>query len=143
MEKILMIHGIGHDKMGKEPGLHTVTMEELNDQLTQAAVKISVEMSFYQSNEEDEVCGKILSAKEEGFAGILFNPATWMENGEAIAKALSQTPLPVVELHMTNTCKQANSHNVIAPSVTGLVTGFGEMVYTTGLQMLVEYLRQQ
>ena len=66
-----------------------------------------------------------------------------MDSGEEIAAALAQSGLPVAEVHMSNVCKAPDSHNVIAPAVTGLVTGFGESVYTAGLRLLVEFLRRQ
>ena len=142
MEKILVLHGLNHDKMGKEAGgAHSVTMEELNEMMSVEAKKLGVELAFYQNNDSAQVCETIAGAKAKGIRGIVFNPAAWMDSGEDIAKALQDSQLPVVEVHMSNICKGVDSHNVIAPAVTGLVTGFGERVYTMGLQLLVDYLR--
>jgi len=144
MEKILMLHGINHDKMGK--GDHSshgsTTMEDLNEQLTEKARTLGIEMDFFQSNNEKSVIQKIEAAGNESYAGILFNPASWIENGEEIAGALAKLDIPVLEVHMSNTNKETISRNVIAPSVTGLITGFGEKVYTTGLEILVEDIRE-
>lgn len=144
MKKILVIHGLNHDKMGKEENsAHPVTMETLNEQMEQAARQLGVSLSFYQNNDIQNVCHTILSAPEQGIQGIVFNPAAWMDTGAEIAQALKMADLPVVEVHMSNINKEVTCSNVIAPAVTGLVTGFGEMVYVIGLRMLAEYLGGQ
>lgn len=142
--KILLLHGLNHDKMGKEPNsAHPVTMEMINEQMEQAAEQLGVSLSFYQNNDMQSVCNTILSAPEQGIQGIVFNPAAWMDSGVEIAQTLKMADLPVVEVHMSNINKEVTCSNVIAPAVTGLVTGFGESVYVFGLRMLVEYLQGQ
>ena len=144
MKKILVIHGLDHDKMGKDADSpHAVTMETLNKQMEQAAKQLGVTLSFYQNNDMQSVCNTILSAPEQGKQGIVFNPAAWMDSGVEIAQTLKMADLPVVEVHMSNINKEVTCSNVIAPAVTGLVTGFGESVYVTGLRMLSEYLCKQ
>ncbi len=144
MKKILVIHGLDHDKMGKDANSpHAVTMETLNKQMEQAAGEMDVSLSFYQNNDIKKVCDTILAAPGQGIQGIVFNPAAWMDSGVEIAQALKQAGLPVVEVHMSNINKEVTCSNVIAPAVTGLVTGFGESVYVIGLRMLSEYLCNQ
>lgn len=144
MKKILVIHGLDHDKMGKDANSpHAVTMETLNKQMEQAAGEMDVSLSFYQNNDIKKVCDTILAAPGQGVQGIVFNPAAWMDSGVEIAQALKQAGLPVVEVHMSNINKEVTCSNVIAPAVTGLVTGFGESVYVIGLRMLSEYLCNQ
>lgn len=139
-----MLHGLNHDKMGKEPNsVHPITMETLNAQMTREAEKLGVELECYQDNDSKTVSEKILSARAQGIDGIVFNPAAWMDSGVEIARALKQASLPVVEVHMSNINKEVSCSNVIAPAVTGLVTGFGELVYVMGLRMLSEYLCNQ
>ena len=142
--KILLLHGLNHDKMGKESNsVHPVTMEMINEHMEQAAEQLGVSLSFYQNNDMQNVCNTILSAPEQGIQGIVFNPAAWMDSGVEIAQTLKMADLPVVEVHMSNINKEVTCSNVIAPAVTGLVTGFGESVYVIGLRMLVEYLQGQ
>ncbi len=141
MVKILVVHGLDHDKMGKGAGVHSVTMEEINAMLEQTAKERQISVDFYQNNDSAQVAQTIADASQRGFSGIVFNPAAWMDTGEEIAQALKKAGLPAVEVHMSNICKDVDSHNVIAPSVTGLVTGFGARVYSVGLAMLADYLR--
>lgn len=143
MEKIFVLHGLDHDKMGKGGGAHAVTMEELNEQMSEKAKQLGVEVEFFQNNDSAAVCRKILALKDEGFSGMVFNPAEWMTSGEPIAEAIAEARIPCVEVHMGNPCKKADTHNVIAPSVTGLVTGFDTLVYTEGMGLLVAYLRRK
>ena len=142
MEKILILHGLDHDKMGKGVGSHAVTMEEINAQLERTAQELKISVSFYQNNDSAKVIQTVAEAPQQGFSGIVFNPAAWMDHGTEIAQALKKVGIPIVEVHMSNICKDVDSHNVIAPSVTGLVTGFGQRVYSVGLEMLVDYLRE-
>lgn len=137
MKKFLVLHGLNHDKMGMEPNsVHPVTMAHINELMEKAAAPMGVTLGFYQNNDSSKVIKKILGASSEGYCGIVFNPAAWMDNGTDIAAALLQINIPVVEVHMSNTNKTETAHNVIAPAVTGLVTGFGEQVYMAGLALL-------
>lgn len=143
MKKYLMVHGYGHDQMGKAPsGLHgSTTMADLDDSLGRKAAELGVAVESFQSNDPAAVAAKIEAAEAEGFSGLLFNPAVWMnhDDSETIAAALKKTALPVCEVHLGNVNKAGDIvKNLIAPTVTGLVTGFGETVYPIGLQLLVE-----
>ncbi|MDO4493704.1 MAG: type II 3-dehydroquinate dehydratase [Clostridia bacterium] len=135
--KYLVLHGLDHDKMGKTPGKHATTMEELDAMVAAKAKELGVETVSYQNNDSKAVCEKLLGAENEGIAGVIFNPAEWMKSGEDIAEALKQIRIPVAEVHMGNTCKAPESFNVIAPAVTGLITGFGNDVYPIALELLV------
>ncbi len=145
MTKILMLHGIHHDQMGKGSNSPhgATTMECLNQQLAEEAARLSVEVVPFQSNDPEQVVQRVLAAPGEGIQGILFNPATWTEDGEVIAAALAQSGLPVLELHMSNIQKEPVTRNVIAPAVTGLLTGFGEAVYVQGLRILAQQLENR
>lgn len=145
MKKFLMIHGYGHDQMGKTPnGAHgTVTVEELNALLQEKANQIGVEVEAFQSNDVEQVVEKIQAAAKSGVSGILFNPATWMTNGERIAEVLATVHVPVVEVHMGHIHKKGGEKNVIAPYVTGMATGFGKWVYPAALEMLSLFVEVQ
>ena len=140
MERILILHGLDHDKMGTDAGPHSVTMEQINALLEQAAKECQVSVSFYQNNDCMQVAQMIMDTAQNEFSGIVFNPGAWMETGIELAEALKKSDIPVVEVHMSNICKNSDVHNVIAPHVTGLVTGFGAQVYSVGLKMLTDYL---
>jgi len=144
MEGILMLHGLNHDKMGRgDQSSHgSITMEDLNKQLKVKAQALDLEIDFFQSNDEKQVIQKLEAVKNESYAGIIFNPGSWMEDGEEIARVLAKLDIPIIEIHMSNINKEKISRNVIAPSVTGLVTGFGEKVYLIGLEILSEDIRK-
>lgn len=145
MERILMLHGLNHDQMGKGEGsVHgAVTMEDLDQLVGKTAAALGVEVDSYQNNEEKEVIRRIETAEAEHYAGILFNPADWMDTGSGIAEALAKLMIPVMEIHISNVDKRADRTNVIAPSVTGLLTGFGVKVYSYGLRILAAEIRKE
>lgn len=142
MEKVLVIHGLNHDTMGKGANtVHAVTMESLNEVMLAKAATLDLAVDFYQNNDYTAVAAKISAAKAEGYEGIVFNPAQWMEmetEGRVIAAALKDAGIPTIEIHISNICKAETLYNVIAPAVTALVAGVGEAVYPAALQMLVD-----
>lgn len=144
MRKYLMIHGFGHDRMGKDGnGAHGgVTMETLNEMLAAKAEQLGIQVDSFQSNEVEQVTERIRTASEE-YDGILFNPASWVDSEPAIGEAFDACKIPSVEVHMGNICKTDNTYNVIAAHVTGLVTGFGETVYPMALALLEEHARRK
>ena len=82
MSKFLMLHGYGHDMMGKNPnGKHgSTTMEMLDDMLLKKAKELNVEVESFQNNDTKVVSDRIFSASAE-FDGILFNPASCTGKG--------------------------------------------------------------
>ena len=74
---------------------------------------------------------------------FLFNPASWMDNGQDLCEALDKCTIPVLEIHLGNFNKKDTVTNVIAPHVTGILSGFGEQVYPLGLEVLNTYLKNR
>ena len=144
MSKFLMLHGYGHDMMGKNPnGKHgSTTMEMLDDMLLKKAKELNVEVESFKNNYKKVVSDRIFSASAE-FDGILFNPASWMDNGQDLCEALDKCTIPVLEIHLGNFNKKDTVTNVIAPHVTGILSGFGEQVYPLGLEVLNTYLKNR
>lgn len=142
MAKYLMLHGFGHDTMGKGADTHhgATTMEMLDEMLAKKAAALGVEVESFQSNDEAKVIDRINTAKD-CFDGILFNPASWVDNGKEIGLALGSCGLPVLEVHLGNVNKTDTCTNLIAPHVKGIVSGFGESVYPFGLELLDSFVR--
>jgi len=143
MKNILVIHGLNHDKMGKEANSpHPVTMEHLNELMDQKAAELGLCVTYFQNNDHIAVAERIRSAKAEGFEAIVFQPAKWMfmkEEGHILAAALRDAGIPTLEIHISNICTADTVLNVIGPAVTCLLSGFGNEVYPMALDVLARW----
>ena len=97
------------------------------------------EIEFYQSNHEGDIVDKI---GETDAAGILINPAAYTHTSVAIRDALSAKEIPAVEVHLSNIYarEEFRHKSLIAPVVTGQVSGFGKNSYTLGTKALMELI---
>ncbi len=142
--KILVINGPNLNMLGtREPDKYgTKTLKDIEEFLLKEAEKLNVEMSFYQSNIEGEIVGKIQEAKGY-FDGIIINPAAYTHTSVAIRDALLAVALPAVEIHLSNihTREDFRKISLTAPACLGQITGFGENSYKLGLIALVDYLK--
>ena len=100
---ILVLNGPNINMLGiREPGLYG--KEKYNDLVKlvrSAAKKESVKVSFYQSNDEGALVGKIQKSRKK-FDGIILNAAAYTHTSIAILDALKCASLPCVEVHITD-----------------------------------------
>ena len=141
MTKILVINGPNLDLLGKrEKDIYgEETLESINALLKDLAREKGIEMEFFQSNHEGDIVDKI---NQTDASGILINPAAYTHTSVAIHDAIRSKEVPVVEVHLSNIYarEEFRHKSLIAPVVTGQVTGFGKNSYVLGLMALVEKL---
>ncbi len=139
MTKILVIHGPNLDVLGKrETGIYgEETIESINAAIEKAAGAEKAEVEFYQSNHEGDIVDKINGTD---VSGILINPAAYTHTSVAIHDALRAKGLPAVEVHLSNiySREEFRHKSLIAPVVTGQISGFGKNSYILGLKALLE-----
>ncbi len=144
MSKILVIHGPNLDLLGKrEPNIYgEYTIDAINELLKEAADSAGAEIEFYQSNHEGDIVDKIGSASH---SGILINPAAYTHTSVAIRDALSAKKIPLVEVHLSNIYgrEEFRHKSLIAPVVTGQISGFGKDSYVLGLKALLDMIDGQ
>lgn len=135
MKKILVIHGPNLNLLGqREPEVYgAVTMKNINARLSKMAKEHRVGIEIFQSNHEGEIVSKIGGAKGK-FAAILINPAAYTHTSVAIRDALAAVKLPAVEVHLSNIYarEEFRRQSLVAPVVSGQVSGFGAKSYELG-----------
>lgn len=139
---ILILNGPNLNMLGKrEPGVYgSDTLEELDDQCQGWGGELGVSVSCRQSNYEGQLLEWVQEAHEHGYRGIVLNPGALTHYSYALRDAISGQPLPVVEVHLSNTdAREAFRHlSVTAPVCRGSVRGLGARGYRYALEYLVE-----
>ena len=143
--RVLVIHGPNLNLLGtREPEIYgTVTLSEIDSQLTSVAAKADCELEFCQSNHE----GVLIDQIQEGRGtadGILVNPGGLTHSSVSLRDALAAAALPVVEVHLSNIQAREpfRKVSVISEIAVGVVSGFGPESYRLGLQALLDHLRK-
>lgn len=141
MKKILMLHGINHNLFGKrDPRIYgKVTLEEINDRLRTLGKDLGVELEFFQTNHEGEMCEKIHQGFLEEADGVMINGGAWTHYSYGIRDALEILKVPIVEIHMSNIYKREEFRrkSVFADLCTGQISGFGVDSYLLGLRAII------
>ena len=144
MSKIIVINGPNLDILGKrETNIYgEVTIEEINTRLGELAKEEKVDIEFYQSNHEGDLVDKITSTDADG---ILINPAAYTHTSVAIRDSLSARKIPAVEVHLSNIYarEEFRHKSLIAPVVSGQVSGFGKESYFLGFKALLELIDEK
>jgi len=142
--KLLVIHGPNLQLLGtREVNVYgDVTIETINNVLTEKAKASHSDISIMQSNHEGDIVTAIGDAPTNGFQGILINPAAYTHTSVAILDALKAVSLPVVEVHLSNIyAREEFRHtSLTAPAAVGQISGFGLHSYVLGLDALIHHL---
>ncbi len=136
--KVIIINGPNLNLLGKrEPDIYgSETFESYFNKLKLAFP--ATELTYFQSNIEGELIGKI---QECGFTfdGIILNAAAYTHTSIGIADAVKAIKTPVIEVHISNTYSRENfrHQSYISPHAKGIVIGFGLRSYELALHSLL------
>ncbi len=128
--KICIINGPNLNLLGKrEPQVYGYqTFEDYFNLLKEKFPQ--VELSYYQSNIEGELIGKI---QEFGFSydGIILNAGAYTHTSIGIGDAIKAITTPVVEVHISNTFSRESfrHQSYISGNAKGVILGFGMKSY--------------
>ena len=138
---ILVLHGINLNMFGKrDPAQYgTVTLDEINAQVTALGTQLGAQVACFQTNIEGEMAERIHQAHGEGVQAVVINAGAWTHYSYGIRDALSILKCPIIEVHMSNIhAREAfRHHSVIADVAKGQIAGFGVDSYLLGLRAAV------
>ncbi len=122
----------------------TVTLSDIDRQLTELAKDFGVTLEIKQSNAEAVLIEEIQNAPTKEIDGILINPAAFGHTSIAIRDALLSVSLPFIEVHLSNIyAREEFRHKTYLSDIAiGVITGFGADSYFLGLRALVNTLAQ-
>lgn len=144
MSKFLVINGVNLNMLGvREPDIYgTNTLDGLMSQIRAKADSLGVEVDFYQSNYEGDICTKIQQALGV-YDGIIINPGAFTHYSYAIRDALGSVKLPAIEVHISNIHKREEFRHtsVTVPECIGQICGLGFKGYELALEALCDEVK--
>ncbi|NLM25659.1 MAG: type II 3-dehydroquinate dehydratase [Firmicutes bacterium] len=145
MTEILLVNGPNLNLLGvREPEIYgSVTLEDIEKQVTLAAAKQGFSLKTFQSNSE----GKIIDFLQENAdaEGLIINPGAYTHYSYAIRDCIAGLRIPAVEVHLSQiySREEFRQRSVIAPVCIGQISGFGDFSYLLGLQALIDYFTRR
>ncbi|HZJ35209.1 MAG TPA: type II 3-dehydroquinate dehydratase [Gillisia sp.] len=128
--KLLIINGPNLNLLGsREP--ETYGNQSFEDYFSKLQSQFrDVELSYFQSNIEGELIGKLQEANNM-FDGIILNAAAYTHTSVGIGDAIKAIKTPVVEVHISNTFSREKFRHksFISPNAKGIIIGFGLQSY--------------
>ena len=146
MIKIGIINGPNLNMLGKrdEKIYGNITLEEINHKLKIFAEREGIELTIRQSNFEGEIIESIQQFSSQ-VKGLIINPAAYTHYSYAIADAIRDCPIPVVEVHLSNIFSREDfrGNSVTAPACIGQIAGFGYQSYILAIYVLKDLLEKK
>lgn len=143
MKKILVLNGPNLNLLGsREPGVYgRVTLDEINQKLSQLAAQNGANISTLQSNAEAELIARIHAARTDGTDFIIINPAAFTHTSVALRDALAAVAIPFVEVHLSNVhAREAfRKESYFSDLAVGVISGLGAMGYELALQYALNH----
>jgi 3-dehydroquinate dehydratase-2 len=91
----------------REPEIYgRTTPDELNTTLLDYAKSRNFELEIFYTNLEGEAINQIYRCADQGFDGLVMNPAGFSYSGYALKDCIKGARLPYVEIHISNVAKR-------------------------------------
>ena len=144
--RILVVNGPNLNTLGvRRPAIYGATsLGEIEERLTLRGHDLKVAVVCFQSNSEGEIIDFLQSQAAEA-EGIIINPGALTHYSLALRDALSDTGLPIIEVHISNihAREEFRHHSVIAEIAMGQVSGLGWRGYMAALEAIVGMLKEE
>ena len=140
---VRVLHGPNLNMLGnRDPEFYgDATLGEIEKLSAARAEMLGLRAEFLQTNHEGELVDAVQAAGHEA-AGIVINPGALTHYSFALADALGDLEIPVVEVHLSNIYarEEWRRKSVVSPSATACLAGFGTMGYVFGLDAMAGFL---
>jgi 3-dehydroquinate dehydratase II len=137
MAGILLLNGPNLNLLGtREPGIYgSASLQSIEAKLAGIARSRGFELVAFQSNAEHELIGKIQSAKRDGVAFAIINPAGYSHTSVALRDAFLAVALPFIEVHLSNVFARETfrHHSYLSDIAVGSIFGLGPIGYELAL----------
>jgi 3-dehydroquinate dehydratase-2 len=138
MAGILLLNGPNLNLLGlREPEIYgSASLQSIEAKLADLARARGHTLTAFQSNAEHELIAKIQSAKREGFAFVIINPAGYSHTSIALRDAFLAVALPFIEVHLSNVFARETfrHHSFLSDIAAGCIFGLGPIGYELALE---------
>ena len=146
MAEILVLNGPNLNLLGAREPEHygTTTLEAINQRLAKQAEAAGHRISFFQSNAEHELVGRVQQAMKDKVAFILLNPAAFTHTSVALRDTLAAAHIPFIEVHLSNVHARESfrKHSYFSDLAAGVISGLGAQGYELALTAAIERLKK-
>ena len=143
---VLILNGPNLNILGRRPIGHygTMTLEQINERISEHAEKSELEVTFYQSNHEGDLVDHI-QEYWGNYEGIIINPGALTYYGYSLKDALIDANVPIIEVHLSNIHAREDwrSKSKIADVAQGQIAGFGFRSYTAAIDIMAGLISDQ
>jgi 3-dehydroquinate dehydratase-2 len=138
--RVLFLFGPNLVALGtREPERYgSQTLADIMGEVGERADRLGHEIEWRQSDHEGELLGWVLGAAGESWGAVVVNPGALTHYSYALRDAIEASPLPVVEVHMTNihAREEFRRHSVISDVCRATIAGAGAGGYHLALEAL-------
>jgi len=135
---VLVLPGPNLNLLGtREPQVYgSVTLDEINSNLSNLAASAGIKLTTFQSNAEAELIDRVQRTITEGVDFIIINPAAYTHTSIALRDALAAVGLPFVEVHLSNIFSREpfRKESYFSDLAQGVISGLGSKGYELALQ---------
>jgi 3-dehydroquinate dehydratase-2 len=146
MARFLILNGPNLNMLGRrDTSIYgSMTLDEVNRQVSETAERLGVEVEFFQSNHE----GALVDRIQESWGridGLIVNGGALTHYGLTLKDALIDCRLPFVEVHLSNPLARDpwRRHSVLSDIARGQIAGFGWRSYTAALEILAALVEEE
>jgi 3-dehydroquinate dehydratase-2 len=146
MARFLILNGPNLNMLGRrDTSIYgSMTLDEVNRQVSETAERLGVEVEFFQSNIE----GLLVDCIQEHWGriqGIVVNAGALTHYGLTLKDALIDARLPFVEVHLSNPYAREpwRRQSVLSDVARGQIAGFGWRSYTAALEILAALVEEE
>jgi 3-dehydroquinate dehydratase-2 len=138
MAGILLLNGPNLNLLGlREPEIYgTASLPSIEAKLEALARARGHSLTAFQSNAEHELIEKIHTAKRDGIAFAIINPAGYSHTSIALRDAFLSVALPFIEVHLSNVFARETfrQHSFLSGIAVGCIFGLGPIGYELALE---------
>jgi 3-dehydroquinate dehydratase-2 len=144
--KILVINGPNLNMLGRREASYygVKTLADIEDAISDKGRDLDVDVEFFQSNHEGAIVDFLQKAAPDA-NGVVINAGALTHYGLSMRDALTDSRLPVVEIHLSNihAREEFRHHSVIASIAVGQIAGLGWQGYLFALEFLVTHINER
>ena len=140
--KVLVLNGPNLNLLGsREPEVYgTDTLDDVQNRLTSIASENSIQISFYQSNSENDLINELHKAKQDNVDYVIINPGAFTHTSIALRDAFLGVNISFLEVHISNiySREEFRKKSYLSDISQGLITGLGVRGYEYALLSIIQ-----